>query len=455
MEAHMSFKPVNKEHYFSRTFGDWLFDLTGVVPSKPETAKRDLRDFSENELNEHMRKHKVLKELPINKEYESLENVAIAVMRHFKETGVLQGIRLPFEEERSGLKGVELAHITDVNLNYGEDGQGGQRNPKPQHILQMLRRWRLNGLTVGLARKNPATGEYFVNEGQQRSIAGSIIGRVEFAYQYEESEDPLIDLIQFKTENQGKLHASDAEILLSDAISVKRRLEEYCDKKKTDILDLSYAEICKVLKMDHRDEEFTNFQIWNELSNRQSYKIVNADNAEEKNNRGSVSNVSQLKEIFDCKEYTLELIQDALKLYHQAWGQRRLETADLIGIIETLYFNKDWLYNLDKDEFQFAMIKLSNALEEQWPNKTRAKTAWSNIQDARSDQFPNKTKDDKEKNGFLYSAASTRVAQHMWIAQGFYSVLTQRMKPEWSEKLVRPTSAEDGYEYDLNMPVVK
>ena len=78
----MTFKPVVKDHYFSRTFGDWLFDLTSVVPSKPETATRDLRDFSENELNEYMRKHKVLKELPINKEFESLENVAIAVVYH-------------------------------------------------------------------------------------------------------------------------------------------------------------------------------------------------------------------------------------------------------------------------------------------------------------------------------------------------------------------------------------
>ena len=146
-----NFKPIIKEHYFARTFGDWLFDVTGVVPTKEETAKRDLRDFSENELNDHMKKHKVLKELPINKEFESLENVTIAVLRHFKETGVLQGIRLPFEQTKSGLKGVEKAHITDVNLNYGEDGQGGQRNPKPQHILQMLRRWRSNGLTVGLA----------------------------------------------------------------------------------------------------------------------------------------------------------------------------------------------------------------------------------------------------------------------------------------------------------------
>lgn len=451
----MKFKPINTNHFFSRTFGDWLFDVTGVIPTKSETAKKDLRDFSENDLNEHMRKHKVLKELPINKEFESLENVVIAVLRHYKETGVLQGIRLPFEEQKSELKGNELQHLTDINLNYGEDGQGGQRNPKPQHVLQMLRKWRPNGLTVGLARKNPATGEFFVNEGQQRSIAGSIVGRVEFAYQYEESEDTLVDLIQFKIENQGKLHASEAEITLSDAMSVKLRLDEYCDKKKTDILELTYAEICQICNIDHRDEEFTNFQIWNELSNRQSFRIVNAENTEEKNSRGACSNVSQLKEIFECKSYSLQLIQDALKIYQQAWGQRRLETADLIGIIETLYFNQEWLYNLERDNFQLSMIQMSNALEEQWPNKTRSKTAWSNIQDARSDQFPNKTKEDKERNGYLYSSASTRVSQHMWIAQGFYSVLSQRMKSEWKEKLVRPTSAEENYEYDLEIPVVK
>lgn len=454
----MTFSPIIKEHFFTRTFGDWLNEVTGVIPSKTDTIKRHLRDFSESELDELMKKKKVLKELPINKEFARLEDVIIEVLRHFKSTGVLEGILLPFESEKSGLKGCEVQHITDINLNYGEDGQGGQRNPKPQHILQMLRRWRPNGLTVGLARKDPATGEVFVNEGQQRSIAGGIIGRVEFAYQYEESDDPLVDLIQFKTENQGKLHASDAEILLSDAISVKRRLEEYCEKKKTDILELTYNEVCKAINIDHRDEEFKNFQIWNELSNRQNFRIVNAENNQEKGNRGSCSNVSQLHEIFECKDYSLELIQDALKLYQQTWGQKRLETADLIGLLETLYFNKEWLYALkaeDKDDFQYALIKISNALEEHWNNKNNGAPAWSAIQKERTNSFPNKTREDKEKFGHLYSAASTRVSQHMWIAQGFYSVLVQRMKSDWAEKLVRPTSVEDGYEYDLVMPVVQ
>ena len=100
------------------------------------------------------------------------------------------------------------------------------------------------------------------------------------------------------------------------------------------------------------------------------------------------------------------------------------------------------------------MIKISNAIEEQWPNKTRSKTAWSNIQDAKTDQFPFKTKEEKEKHYHLYSASGTRVAQHMWLAQGFYSVLSQRMKKADAEKLVRPTSVEESIEYDLVMPVV-
>ena len=135
----MSFSPVNKEHFF-HTLGTFLSDITKVIPTDKSTVKKRLQDFSEAELDKLMDKHRVLYELPINKEFESLERVVIEVLNHFKSTGILEGILLPFEEIKSRLVGVTKYPIRDVWLNYGEDGQGGQRNPKPRHILQMLRR---------------------------------------------------------------------------------------------------------------------------------------------------------------------------------------------------------------------------------------------------------------------------------------------------------------------------
>jgi hypothetical protein len=43
----------------------------------------------------------------------------------------------------------------------------------------------------------------------------------------------------------------------------------------------------------------------------------------------------------------------------------------------------------------------------------------------------------------------------MWIAQGFYSVLGQRLPKEYSSKLVQPTSVESKLKFDLKIPVVK
>ena len=70
-----------------------------------------------------------------------------------------------------------------------------------------------------------------------------------------------------------------------------------------------------------------------------------------------------------------------------------------------------------------------------------------------SEQFPNKSKEDKEKNYKWYSQDSTRIAKHMWIAQGFYSVLSQRLPKEFSKNLIRPTRA-DGVAYDLKIPAI-
>ena len=450
----MSFSPIQKEHHF-RSFGTWLSDVTKVIPTDKSTIKKPLQDFSEAELDKLLDKHKVLHELPINKEFESLERVVTEVLNHLKSTGVLEGILLPFEEIKSRLIGVTKYPIREIWLNYGEDGQGGQRNPKPRHILHMLRRWNPDGLTCGNARLNPEDSRIFVNEGQQRSIAGCIVGRTEFAYELLPSSDSVDDLRQFKRENQGKLRASEVELALSDALVIKKVIEPYCEKKKIDITELTYAEVCKELKLNKADDEFVNFKIFMELSLKRNFKLVNDENKEEKNMKGSCSNLSQLKEIFETPEYTDDILTLSLDLYEYVWPLRRLETADLIGLLETIYFNKEWIFD-KKFDLDLFKVKLMNSLREQWANKTSGKgstTAWKQIQDEMSEQFPNKSKEDKEKNYKWYSQDSTRIAKHMWIAQGFYSVLSQRLPKEFSKNLIRPTRA-DGVAYDLKIPAI-
>ena len=185
--------------------------------------------------------------------------------------------------------------------------------------------------------------------------------------------------------------------------------------------------------------------------------MVNDENKEEKNLKGACSNISQLKAIFETTAYSDDVLTLALDWYEYIWPLKRLETADLIGLVETIYFNKDWIFekDFDKDLFQ---VKLMNALREQWPNKTSGKgstPAWRQIQDEMSEQFPYKTKEDKEKNVKFYSVDSTRIAKHMWIAQGFYSVLSQRLPTEYATQLVQPYSVETKMVFPLTMPVIK
>ena len=71
------------------------------------------------------------------------------------------------------------------------------------------------------------------------------------------------------------------------------------------------------------------------------------------------------------------------------------------------------------------------------------------------EQFPYKTKEDKEKNVKYYSVDSTRIAKHMWISSGFYSVLSQRLPKEYAKKLVQPTTVETKMVFPLTIPVVK
>mgnify|MGYP003345734143 FL=1 len=454
--APATFNSVEKDHHF-RSFGTWLSDVTKVIPTDKSTIKRRLVDFSEAELEDHMDRHKVLSELPINKENESLQRVVEEVLTHYKSTGVLDGILLPFEERKSRLEGVVKTPIRDIWLNYGEDGQGGQRNPKPRHILQMIRRWNPDGLTCGNARKDITNNRVFVNEGQQRSIAGCIVSRTEFAYEVLPSTDDIDDLRQFKRENQGKLRATEIELTLSDALVVKKSLEDYCIKKKIDITEITYVEVCKQMNISKSDDEFVNFKIFNELSLKRNFRLVNDENKEEKNLKGSCSNISQLKNIFETGDYTDDILTLALDWYEYIWPLKRLETADLIGLLETIYYNKDWIFEkgFDKDLFQ---VKLMNALRDQWPNKTSGKgstSAWKHIQDEMQEQFPYKTKDDKEKNVKYYSVDSTRIAKHMWIAQGFYSVLGQRLPKEYATKLIQPYTVEAKTVFPLNMPVIK
>lgn len=451
----MSFNPIQKDHHF-RSFGTWLSDVTKVIPTDNSTIKRKLQDFSEAELNAHMDKHKVLGELPVNKENESLQRVVEEVLTHYKSTGVLDGILLPFEERKSRLEGVAKVSIKDIWLNYGEDGQGGQRNPKPRHILQMLRRWDPDGLTCGNARRDPTDNRIFVNEGQQRSIAGCIVGRVEFAYELLPSTDDIDDLRQFKRENQGKLRATEVELTLSDALVVKKSIEDYCIKKKIDITDITYAEVCNQMNISKTDDEFVNFKIFNELSLKRNFRLVNDENKEEKNLKGACSNISQLKEIFETNDYTDSILSLALDWYEYIWPLKRLETADLIGLLETIYYNREWLFEdgFDKDLFQ---VKLMNALREQWPNKLSGKgssPAWKQIQHEMNEQFPYKTKEDKEKNVKYYSVDSTRIAKHVWLAQGFYSVLSKRLAKDYADRLVRPTSIETKLTFDLDIPAI-
>jgi hypothetical protein len=321
----------------------------------------------------------------------------------------------------------------------------------------MLRRWDVDGLTCGNARIDPTDNRVFVNEGQQRSIAGCIVSRTEFAYEVLPSSDDIDDLRQFKRENQGKLRATEVELALSDALVVKKSLEDYCIKKKIDITEISYAEVCKQMQLSKSDDEFVNFKIFNELSLKRNFRMVNDENKEEKNLKGACSNISQLKAIFETTAYSDDVLTLALDWYEYIWPLKRLETADLIGLVETIYFNKDWIFekDFDKDLFQ---VKLMNALREQWPNKTSGKgstPAWRQIQDEMSEQFPYKTKEDKEKNVKFYSVDSTRIAKHMWIAQGFYSVLSQRLPKEYAMQLIQPHSVETKLLFPLTMPVIK
>jgi hypothetical protein len=43
----------------------------------------------------------------------------------------------------------------------------------------------------------------------------------------------------------------------------------------------------------------------------------------------------------------------------------------------------------------------------------------------------------------------------MWIAQGFYSVLSQRLPKEYAMQLIQPHSVETKLLFPLTMPVIK
>jgi hypothetical protein len=460
------FKPLLENHPIPKGyFGDWLHDVTGVNPTDPTTYTMRLNGMTESALNDHMKKHGVLEELPIDEEYANLLEVAKKVLTHFQETGVLEGILLPFEEVESTLNGCELQKFEDIWLNYGEDGQGGQRNPKPKHILRMLRQWNPSRLTAGLARKSPSTGQVFVNEGQQRSLAGLIAGRAKFPYVYELSDDPIVDYIHFTTENAHKLRATDIEIACNNGLRIKKTVERQL--KKGQLLEkTSYEQICKLTNLDTTDDEFVDFKIYNELVLKRGFKLMNEATVKAmktSETSGICSNISQLREIFECKDYTDQILFLGLDWYKAFWSMRQLRTADLIGLLETIVFNKDWIFHEDID-IDVVKSKFGTALTRQWPNvkpgADGSRAAWDYIQKAITEQFPYKEKDDRAANDQWHKGAADRgVPEHMWIAQGFYSVLDQRLpatKGEgavFKEKLKQPVTST-GLIYDLTIPAV-
>lgn len=460
------FKPLLDQHPV-KGYGKWLQNVTEVDPEDATTYTKRLGEFTASELDIHMKECGVLEELPINKERASIKEVMECLLNHFQETEVLKGILLPFEQVESTLKGCELQKWEDIWLNYGEDGQGGQRNPKPRHILQMLRQWNPSRLTAGLARKNPADGKVYVNEGQQRTLAGLIAGRSKFPYVYELSNDEIIDYTHFTTENSHKLRATDIEITCNNGLRIKKTLERDYLKKGQSLDKMSYDQICKVMNLSTSDDEFIDFKIYNELVLKRSFRLMNEGTVKAMKNSdtsGICSSISQLREIFECKDYTDQIIGLALDWYQEFWSQRQLRTADLMGITETIYNNKEWLFDPETD-MDVVRVKFKGALTRQWPNvrpgQEGSKPAWDHIQEARKAQFPVYEKDgnDVYVNDVYYKEAHSRLAHHMWIAQGFYSVLIQTLPKTkgdgatFASKLVRPTTAS-GLVYDLTIPVI-
>lgn len=459
----INFNPIyGSEHPFAkRGFGPNLIRVTEEDPANPSEKARCLSTFSKKELQRLCDKHKVLHELPINKEQESLPNIVDATLNHFMETGVLKNIILPFLQEASPLQEPDemLYDINRVFLNYGPNGKGGQRNPKPRHVLEMMRKFVIKLLTVGMARKN-SNGQVFVNEGQQRSIAACILGKSKMCYQCLLSDDPSDDPIAYKGENSGKLSQSDIETYESDAIIAKNALEKNLSKlgvKKHTELD--FASVLKTLKLGPEQDEFIHYKMkrilfWDRETPKQIHLVNPESESKVRFATNHCSNYSQLRDIFETPEYTDNggrILKSALDFYNRVWSKRAMITGDLILYLEFFYWNQDWFYKLDEDEQEYFLIRMKNAIQPVWVDNETGnagagnKSVWSAVQDSMKLNYPNKSVADKQANGIYYSSASPRVAQCMWIGTAIYHLLKERMSEEDAAKLVQPyVDLEDG-----------
>lgn len=448
----------NKKHAFDpRGFGNYLFSVTEVDPANPGDA-RPIGSFSKKELEKLMNKHKVDKEINLNKEKETLPNIVDAVLNHYKETGVLKGILLPFiafEKEESKLQEPDevMYDINKVSLNYGPDGEGGQRNPKPRHILEMLRKWNINLLTIGMARRD-SNNFVYVNEGQQRSIAAAILGKERMCYQCIISNDDAWDPIAYKGENSGKLSQSNVETYESDAVIVKNQLTK---SGNGDHLTIGYDSVQTITKLHPEADEFIHYKMKRILNwdRHPVIKMVNSDApSKDRFATGHCSNYNQMFDIFETTEYTDNndrILKSALDFYQRVWSKRALITGDLILFLEFFYYNQEWFYSLDDNEQEYFLVRMKNAIQPVWVDNTTGNSGagnsavWKLVQDARKDAYPNKTTSDHKENGIYYSYASPRVAQCMWIGTALYSLLKARMNEEDASKLVQPTvKTEDG-----------
>ncbi len=460
----VKFTPIyNETHSFEkRGFGRHLIKVTEEDPSNPSPNAVKLTSLSKKQLAKLCDKHKVQHELP-NFPYEqrSLPEIIDAVLNHYKETGILKNIILPFIQESSPLQEPEemLYDINRVFLNYGPDGKGGQRKPKPRHVLEMMRKFNIKLLTVGMARKN-SNGQVFVNEGQQRSIAAGILGKTKMCYQCLISDDPADDPIAYKGENSGKLSQSDVETYESDAIIAKNALDKYLVKNGRGAhTDLDFASVLNILKLGVEQDEFVHYKMkrilyW-ERSAAQQIHLVNSDaDTKTRFSTNHCSNYSQMWDIFETDEYTDNndrVLRSAFDFYQRVWSKRAMITGDLIMFLEFFYWNQEWFYKLDENEQEYFLIRMKNAIQPVWvDNETGNKGAgnkavWDVIQDARALSYPNKSVADKNANGIYYSAASPRVQQCMWIGTALHQLLKERMDEEDAKLLVQPyVITEDG-----------
>jgi hypothetical protein len=453
--TNQDFKPVYQDHYFGgEQFGDWLFKLTGVDPHSPGPNDRHLADFTEDEWEVHIKTCKLSKELHIEKQYISATELVKEMLKEFRDKGVFKGIILPFEQTNSNLKGVELQHIEDINLNYGKEGVGGaQRMPKPRHVAHIIRKWAVDGLTVGLARKSPTTEEFFVNEGQHRILAGAIVGRRHFALQYIESDNQIVDIIQFGRENQGKLTASVWEVMANNAVMIINQVEEECRRIKRDpdaYNSMTYEEVIKLCNLSPKSDSFIDYKIVREICLKEGLTIVN-DGSPNASQSGHCASPKQLQEIYSQKAYTDEMRSMAVDIYLTEWRHRQFKTADLIGIVENLYYNWDWIQLLSEKEKRTLKANMAFALKTKIPDDARSAGLREIINKRRGELYPKKGSNGAHAE--LYAEEAPRVSECMWIATGFYEVLSQHIEMEsWVDRLVKPTSPS-GFHYDLGIEI--